>query len=75
MSRAVAHLKPQIPRRLAPLNDAADYAGVHPRTLRRRIADGALTGYRMGPRIIRVDLNEVEALLTPIPTTAGVAGD
>lgn len=67
MSRVVAHPKPQIPRRLAPLNGAADYAGVHPRTLRRRIADGSLTGYRMGPRIIRVDLNEVDTLLTPIP--------
>ncbi len=54
-------------RRLAPLHDAADYAGVHPRTLRRRIADGALTGYRMGPRLIRVDLNELDELLRPIP--------
>ncbi len=54
-------------RRLAPLIDAAAYAGVHPRTLRRRIADGALTGYRMGPRLIRVDLNELDELLRPIP--------
>ena len=60
--------KTQTARRLAPLNTAADYADVHPRTLRRRIADGSITGYRMGPRIIRVDLNEVDALLTPIPT-------
>ena len=75
MSRVVAHPRPQVPRRLAPLNDAAEYTGVHPRTLRRRIADGSLTGYRMGPRIIRVDLNEVDALLTPILTVAGVAGD
>ena len=57
------------PRRLAPLTVAAEYAGVSPRTVRRRIADGSLAGYRMGPRIIRVDLNEVDALLTPIPTT------
>ena len=60
-------------RRLAPLNDAAAYAGVHPRTLRRRIADGALTGYRMGPRLIRVDLDELDALLRPIPA-AGRGG-
>jgi len=55
-------------RRLVSLPDAADYAGVGPRTIRRRIADGSLTGYRMGPRLIRVDLNELDALLSPIPT-------
>jgi len=38
------------------------------KTIRRRISGGDLTGYRMGPRIIRVDLNEVAALLHPIPT-------
>lgn len=74
MSRPQIHTKARTARRLAPLNGAAEYAGVHPRTLRRRIADGSLTGYRMGPRIIRVDLNEVDALLTPILTVAGVAG-
>lgn len=58
------------PRRLATLSDAADYARVNPRTLRRRIADGSLTGYRMGPRLVRVDLNELDALLAPIPAGA-----
>lgn len=38
------------------------------RTIRRRIADGSLTGYRFGPRLIRVDMEEVAALLSPIPT-------
>ena len=67
MSRPHTRAVARTARRLAPLNEAAEYAGVHPRTLRRRIADGSLTGYRMGPRIIRVDLNEVDTLLTPIP--------
>jgi excisionase family DNA binding protein len=61
------------PHRLAPLNDAADYAKCHPRTIRRRIADGSLTGYRMGPRLIRVDLNELDSLLSPIPTMGATA--
>lgn len=56
------------PRRLAALSVAAQYANCHPRTLRRRVADGSLTAYRMGPRLIRVDLNELDALLSPIPT-------
>lgn len=55
-------------RRLASLQDAADYADVNPRTIRRRIADGSLTGYRLGARIIRVDLDELDRLLEPIPT-------
>jgi excisionase family DNA binding protein len=47
---------------------AAIILGCHTRTVRRYIADGRLTGYRMGPRLIRVDMAEVEALLHPIPT-------
>lgn len=58
-------------RRLESIAGAAHYAGVHPRTIRRRIAEGQLTGYRMGPRLIRVDLNELDAMLRPIPTASG----
>lgn len=55
-------------RRLVAIQTAADYAQVHPRTIRRRIADGCLTGYRFGPRVIRIDLDELDATLRPIPT-------
>ena len=58
-------------RRLTSINDAAAYAGVSPKTIRRRISDGSLTGYRMGPRLLRVDLNELDAMLRPIPTAGG----
>jgi excisionase family DNA binding protein len=55
-------------RRLAPLPDAAKYIGVTDRTLRRWIADGTLTGYRLGRKTVRVDLNEVDdRLCQPIP--------
>jgi excisionase family DNA binding protein len=54
-------------RRLASIAGAADYAAVSTKTIRRRISDGSLTGYRMGPRVIRVDLNELDGLLRPIP--------
>lgn len=61
--------KQSTPRRLATIQAAGDQYGLHPRTIRRRIADGTLTGYRVGSRAIRVDLDEVEAaLLRPIPT-------
>jgi excisionase family DNA binding protein len=58
---------------LVSLAAAADATDVHPRTVRRWIAAGRLTGYRVGPRLIRVDLAEVDALLHPIPTAAGTA--
>lgn len=59
--------QPLEPRQLASLVHAAEAYGVHPHTLRRRIADGSLTGYRLGPRLLRVDLDELDAMLRPVP--------
>jgi excisionase family DNA binding protein len=47
---------------------AATHADVSTRTLRRYIAHGRLTGYRVGPRLLKVDLDEVDRLARPIPT-------
>jgi hypothetical protein len=58
-------------RRLVGLAAAADYADVSTRTLRRYIALGRLIGYRVGPRLIKVDLNELDAIARPIPTALG----
>ncbi len=58
-------------RRLVTVIDAAEYAACNPRTIRRRITDGSLSGYRMGSRLIRVDLNELDALFRPIPAVGG----
>ncbi len=58
-------------RRLTSLNEAAVYADIHPRTLRRYVSAGRLSAYRLGPRLLRVDLNEVDAILRPIPTVGG----
>jgi excisionase family DNA binding protein len=60
-----AHTK----RKLVSIPHAAEYAAVSNDTIRRRIASGHLTGYRLGTRIIRVDLDEVDGLLKTIPTT------
>jgi excisionase family DNA binding protein len=54
-------------RHLVSIDQAARLVDVSSRTIRRRIADGSLAGYRFGPRVIRVDLDEVESLLTRIP--------
>jgi len=52
---------------------AAKRDGVSTKTIRRYIAAGLLTAYRVGPRMIRVDLAEVDALLHRIPTVSGDA--
>lgn len=55
-------------RSLVSLAVAAERFGVSIKTLRRRIADGTVRGYRVG-RLIRVDLDELSAtLLVEIPS-------
>jgi len=49
--------------RLESLQDAADRLGVSVSTIRRQIAAGKLTGYRLGPRILRVNPEEVNQTL------------
>ena len=55
-------------RRFASINAAAEYACVSTKTIRRYVAAGRLTGYRFGPRLIKINLSEVDALLSPVPT-------
>ena len=55
-------------KRLASIDEAAAYCGVHPRTIRRRISDGTIHGVTVGKKLVRVDLNEVDERLQPIPT-------
>jgi excisionase family DNA binding protein len=57
-------------RRLRSIPGGAAYAGVSAHTLRRRISAGDLPAYRFGPRLIRVDLNDIDAMLRP---TGGAA--
>lgn len=55
------------------IKDAAEFTGTSVKTIRRRISDGTLTGYRFGPRVLRVDLRELERTLRPLPTVRGAA--
>ena len=52
---------------------AAERLGCSPRTVRRMIAAGEITGYRLGKRMVRVDLGEIESALRRIPTARVVA--
>lgn len=57
-------------RRYVSLADAAVYVDCNERTLRRHIAAGTLRGYRFG-RLVRVDLDELDAIIRPIPAATG----
>lgn len=61
-------------RRLVSIADAAAYADVHPATIRRYISSGRLAGYRVGPRLVKIDLVELDDLARPIPTAAEYPG-
>ena len=53
---------------LISLAEAADRIDVSTRTLRRYIAAGRLTGYRVGPRLIKIDPTELAQLTTTLAT-------
>ena len=61
----------QPPRQWKSLPDAASYAGVCTRTIRRRIADGSLPASRFGRRLLRVDVADLDKLFRPLPTAGG----
>lgn len=54
--------------RWASLKEAEIYSHIPRRTLRHWIAKGWLPAERVGPRLIRVDLDDVDRLRTPIPS-------
>jgi excisionase family DNA binding protein len=55
-------------RQYESVGDAAARVGVSTKTVRRWIASGQLNGYRIGSRLLRVHPDDVDAMLTLIPT-------
>jgi excisionase family DNA binding protein len=66
-ARAAARSEPP---RWVSLKEAEAASGIPAPTLRRWISEGRLPAYRLGPRRIQVDLNDVDALRTRIPAVA-----
>lgn len=58
-------------RRLTSVQAAADYADLCARTIRRYIAQGILPAYRIGPRLVKVDLDDLDKIARRIPTASG----
>ncbi|MCE0485497.1 helix-turn-helix domain-containing protein [Ornithinimicrobium sediminis] len=68
MSKRTASMDTTTRRQFESLAEAAARTGLSTYTLRRRIADGRLPAYRSGSRIIRVNPDDVDNLMTRIPT-------
>lgn len=51
--------------KLITMIEAADQLGVSPKFIRRRVQDGRLRAYRIGGSVIRVDPDDVAALVQP----------
>lgn len=56
----------------ATIEAEAERLAVTPRTIRRMIAAGEITGYRLGKRMIRLDPAELDAALRPIPSVGTI---
>ena len=58
------------PRRYASVQAVAAMFDVDPMTVRRWIASGLVHGYRIGDRLVKLDLDEVQAkVVQQIPNT------
>ncbi|MFM1724044.1 helix-turn-helix domain-containing protein [Rhodococcus sp. PAM 2766] len=61
---------PMSKTRYSTLGEAAETLSVSTRTIRRYISAGKLTAYRVGPRVIRVDLSELDRVMRPMGSRA-----
>lgn len=52
-------------RRWASIKQAAEYLGVTDRTVREHVSGGKFRAYRLNSRLVRVDLNEIDAAMQP----------
>ena len=55
------------------ITQASRRLGICEKTCRRWIADGTLVGFRIGPRMIRLRADQVDAIARPVPNARSVA--
>ncbi len=54
-------------RELGTVAQGAAYAKCSQKTIWRYINAGRITAYRFGPRMVRIDMAELDAIIRPIP--------
>jgi excisionase family DNA binding protein len=57
--------------RYVPIRKAEGRYSVNWITFRRWINEGKITGYRLGDRLIRVDFDEIDEFMKPMPVVSG----
>ncbi|WP_370448968.1 helix-turn-helix domain-containing protein [Micrococcus sp. RIT608] len=62
------------PRPRLTIAEVADYTGTSPSSVRRWIARGELRAYKYGPRAIRIDPADVDAMRQPVTSLADLRG-
>lgn len=62
MARKPTQSAPPTPR-WATMDEVADYLRLTKRTVRQMRRDGRLRAYELGPRVVRFDLNEIDAAM------------
>jgi excisionase family DNA binding protein len=60
-------------REFESLAEAAERTGLSTKTLRRCIASGMLAAYRSGPRVLRVDPDDVDRMMVRLPTVSSAS--
>jgi excisionase family DNA binding protein len=66
ISRPPANRRERRHPELIGLPEAADYCDVSYRTIRRWIADGRLDAVRVGPRLLKVSITNLDELRQPV---------
>jgi len=61
---------PETQRVYVGILEAAAYLDVATKTVRRLIATGQLPAYRLGNRVLKVKLADLDGVLTPVPNGA-----
>lgn len=52
---------------LVSVADAASHYSVHPRTIHKLIDAGKIRPFRIGPKVLRIDLTQTDALFQWVP--------
>jgi hypothetical protein len=61
--------------RYALFKDAAAYAGVPVKTLRDWVRRGIVPAWRIGPQLLQIDLNDIDAIRRRVPTVGDADDD
>ena len=60
------------PPELIGLTEAAERCGVDYRTIRRWVSAGYLDAVRIGPRVLRIDVAQLDSITRPVGGRAGI---